>query len=259
VLVGQASVKKENVMLQPERKKIMGRLLIAGALTAMVPSWAASTAGTVAGSVIDDSGRPVGGARVLISQALPAPLRQFTPPPVIAGPSVTMVATDSNGIFSVAGLPDGQYVACAEVSAPGLLDPCHWAASAPTFTVSAGQATADIKITMARGAVVPIHVDDPLALLQPVTESSIASDFQVHLITNKGLHHNASVQASSATSRDLAVTVPFDTAVTLRVMTNHHLIVNDQTGHPAPAAGTSVTAVSGVPLPSFSYVVAGTL
>ena len=223
-----------------------------------LPSWAASPTGTVQGSVVDDSGRPVVGAHVLISFALPATSPQFAPPPVVTGPLAAMVKADSNGIFSVGNLAAGQYIACAEVTTPGLLDPCHWAASAPTFTVSTGKATASVNITMARGAVVPVHIDDPLALLAPVTASSINFDLQVHVVTNDGLHHNAPVQASSAVSRDYAATVPFGTAFTLQVMASAHLKVNDQTGNAISAVGTSLTLASGVTPATVEYSIAGT-
>jgi hypothetical protein len=169
-----------------------------------------------------------------------------------------MVAADANGNFRVGSLPAGRYVACAEVTVPGLLDPCHWAGSAPTFTVVAGQPTTGVDITMARGAVVPIHIADPLGLLQPVSESAINFDFQVHVVTSKGVHHNARVQASSAAGRDLAVTVPFGTAVTLRVMSSH-LTANDQTGSPVSAAGASVTVPSGVSPATVVYTITGTI
>ena len=125
------------------------------------------------------------------------------------------------------------------------------------FAVSDGQTTPAVNITMARGAVVPIHVDDPLGLLQPVTPMAVNFDFQVHLVTSKGLHHNASVQASSAVSGDFVVTFPFGTPVTLKVMSSH-LKVTDQTGNPMSAVGTGVTVASGATPSAVQYVIAGT-
>jgi len=221
-----------------------------------LPAWAATT-GPIQGSVSDDTGKPVPGAQVLINQALPAGSPQFTAPPVVTGPLVISVTADSNGTFHVSALPPGEYVACAEVTTPGLLDPCHWAASAPTFAVTAGNNTTNVDITMARGAVVPIHVNDPQSLLQPVAGSPNPPDFQVHVVTGKGFHYRAAVQASSANSRDLAVTVPFGAAVTLRVATAH-LKVSDQNGNPVSAAGSSVTAPSGGSPATVEFTITGT-
>lgn len=235
----------------------MPRAVLVLMLLTATPAWAASTTGAVEGSVVDDTGAPVGGAHVLINRALPAGSPHFTAPPVVTGPLAAGATADANGRFSVQALAPGEYVACAEASAPGLLDPCHWAASAPTFTVTAGNATADVDITMMRGAVIPIHVNDPQTLLQPVTGSSIAPDFQGHAVTGKGLHYRASVQNTSANNRDLAVTVPFGTAVTLQVVTSR-LKVNDQNGIPVSPSGSSLTIASGDSPAAVEFTIVGT-
>ena len=51
--------------------------------------------------------------------------------PVVTGPLAATTVTNSLGIFSLASLEPGEYVACAETTTPGLLDPCHWASAAP--------------------------------------------------------------------------------------------------------------------------------
>src|SRR5271157_2356007 len=111
--------------------------------------------GAVQGYVLDEAGKAVVGASVSISQALPAGVARTAAPPVITGPQITTSVTDAKGVF-LAALPAGDYVACANAAAPGLLNPCHWAASAPVFSVTAGQSTVTPNIVMAKGAVVPI-------------------------------------------------------------------------------------------------------
>ena len=176
--------------------------------------------------------------------------------PVVTGPLAATTVTNSLGIFSLASLEPGEYVACAETTTPGLLDPCHWASAAPTFTVSASQTTSGVNIVMARGAVVPVHIDDPLTLLKAVT-GPIDFDLQVHVVTARGIHHNASIQALSATGRDLAVTIPFGLSATIQVL-SPHLVVNDSTGKPVSAAGAGITVASGSLLPTVAFAVAGT-
>jgi hypothetical protein len=218
-------------------------------------SSAATTAGALEGTVIDDAGKPVAGAHVLISSVPFTDASHFAPPPIITGALAATATSDSHGAFSVATLPVGQYIACAEVIAPGLLDPCHWAASAPTFTVTAGNPTAGVNITMARGAVVPIHVDDPKGLLKSVT-GPIDFDLQIHAVTSKGIHYNAAIQARGPLKRDHAITIPFDTSVSIRVL-GSHLVVNDPSGQPVPPAGTNVKVPSGSLAATIDYVVAG--
>jgi len=162
---------------------------------------------------------------------------------------------DSSGAFTIPTLPAGQYIACAEATTPGLLDPCHWAESAPTFTVTAGKTTTGVNITMARGAVIPIHIDDPQSLLKPVA-GPIDFDLQIHAVTAKGHHYNANIESSTATTRNHVITVPFGTPVTIQVLTGH-FVVNDESGKPALAAGASVSTPSGASAATISYVVAG--
>jgi hypothetical protein len=216
--------------------------------------WAADgNGGGLTGSVVDDSGQPVS-ARVLISHA-PTGTPPVSAPPVITGPLAAMVSTDVRGSFHAEGLGPGQYIACAEAPAPGLLDPCHWAAAAPTFTVSAGQTTSGVKIVMAKGSVLQIHVNDPLQLLGPVS-TPVDLSFEIHVVTNKGLHYSAPIQSSTATGRDHAITIPFGAAVTLRVL-SARLAVSDQSGNPFPQLGTAINLPSGTPPPIVELSVTG--
>jgi hypothetical protein len=205
----QLRIVKEPMNLHsPSINKWM-RLLAPGAIVS-IHSWAVVSTGKVFGSVVDDSGNPIARARVFINSAPPATAPQFSTPPVVTGKQVAMVASDPSGAFSVGNLPPGQYIACAEAPIQGLLDPCLWATSAPTFTVTAGQSTSAVNVVLARGAILPIHIDDPMALLTPVT-APVDFKLQVHIVTSKGLRYMARIQSSTAGSRNLAMTIPFGT------------------------------------------------
>jgi hypothetical protein len=67
---------------------------------------------SVTGSVVDDSGHPVAGVRVLISHA-PSIKPPVAAPPVITGSLAAMVTADANGAFHAGGLAPDQYIACA--------------------------------------------------------------------------------------------------------------------------------------------------
>jgi hypothetical protein len=219
-------------------------------------------AGTAAGpaligTVVDDTGKPVSGAGALISYALPAGPGQPAVPSVVTGALAATATADAQGVFNVPSLPPGQYIACAETVAPGLLDPCHWAASAPTFAVRSGVPTS-VKIVMTRGAVLSIHLADPLALLPAASSPAGPMDFnlELHVVTQKGLHYSAPIQSRTAVGRDHAITIPFDTPVTLRVLAAH-LLVNDQSGTPVSAVGTIITVPLGTQPQALAYTVVG--
>jgi hypothetical protein len=226
-------------------------------LTAILGTYclsAANAGGNIAGSVVDDSGRPVAGARVLISQA-PSVSHSIAAPPVITGPLAASVTSDSTGNFHADGLVPAQYILCAEASAPGLLDPCHWSTSAPTVNLGAGQALSGLKIIMSKGSIIRVHVDDPQRLLKPVA-TAVDMDFQIHVVTTKGIHYFAPVLSSTGIGREHAITVPFNTPVNIRVL-SPHLNVNDQSGKPFAAAGTSVNVPAGTTPSVVTFTITG--
>jgi len=210
--------------------------------------------GQANGSVVDDAGKPVAYARVFISQALPANAAHPTPPPVITGPQVSSAMAGATGQFS-AFLPPGNYVACAETSTPGLLDPCHFGSSAPTFSVTKGQILTGVKVVMAKGAVVPIHIADPNGLLM-APSGVIAPDCRVQVVTAKGYRYEAPITAHDATSRDHTITLPFGATVTVQVI-SPHLTVTDSTGKAVSSAGASTVIPSGGSPGTFTFTVSG--
>ena len=133
-------------------------------------AWSATIDGSVRGTVVDNTGVPVPGARVVLSHALASSSAsaKFAGPPTITGPRAAAVTADLLGRFT-ATIPGGSYVACAQAPVEGFLDPCHWAAVAPGFNLIAGEQLTGVTITMARGAVIPIHVNDPQGLLAAST------------------------------------------------------------------------------------------
>jgi hypothetical protein len=178
--------------------------------------------------VVTDAGQPVGGALVLISRSAPAnillPASAKSGPPVVTGTLAAKGTTDASGAFSIGNLAAGQYVACAEAAAPGLLDPCHWSASAPTFTVAAGQNASGLTITVTRGAVLTIQLADPRGLLTPAT-GPIDFRCQIHIVTSRGIHYAAPIQSSAVGGRSHAITIPYGTPVALQLLAPHLVLI----------------------------------
>ena len=141
-------------------------------------------------------------------------------------PRVAAVTADLLGRFS-ATIPWRSYVACAQAPVEGFR-PRHWAAVAPGFNLTAGEQLTGVTITMARGAVVPIHVNDPQGLLAAVT-GPFNPNFRFDVVTAKGLHYPARIQAQSAAGQDHAVTIPFGSALQLQVI-SPHLVLADSSG-----------------------------
>jgi hypothetical protein len=216
---------------------------------------AAAAGGSLTGSVVDDSGRPVAGARVLISYA-PSVKPPGVAPPVVTGPLAAVATTDSTGAFHTSSLAPGSYIACSEAPASGYLDPCHWSTSAPNFVISAGEAVPGITIVMPKGAVLSIQVNDPQQVLKPAA-GPIDLALEVHVVTSKGIHYSAPIQSSSATGRSYAIAIPFATPVTLRVLSSH-LAVSDQSGQPVATMGATFNVPAGSTPAVTVFTVTGT-
>jgi hypothetical protein len=223
-------------------------------LTILGPLHAQTSSAAVTGTVVDDAGNPVAAARVLISHAVPANGPHFPAPPTITGHLTATIVSDGNGNFTATNLPAGQYVMCAEVTTQGLLDPCHWAVSAPSFTLTDGQPVSGLKIVMAKGAVLTVHLDDPDGLLNKSVAGPVDFDCAVHVVTSKGIHQFAAIQANNARGRDHVITIPYGTPVTLKVVTAH-LTITDKSGGPVPAQA-SITAAPGATL-AINYTIKG--
>jgi Carboxypeptidase regulatory-like domain len=205
-------------------------------LLGTAPLSAATILGGVTGTVVDDKGKPVSNATVTVSYALPTGAQQPPAPPVITGARAAIVKSDGSGYFKIDNLRAGHYVACAQTAVPGLLDPCHWSAAAPDFTITAGQEVTGLKIVMNTGATIQIHLDDPQKLLAPAS-GPVDFDCQFHIVTPKGHHYQATIQAASSGSRDQAVTIPYGMALTL-ITVSPHVVLKDQSGNaPPPLAG----------------------
>ncbi len=232
--------------------KITLALLLSHFAAASPPQQSCSPTGAVRGIVSDQSGKPIGAARVFISQTLPASAVHQAAPPVVTGPHMTSAITDSNGQF-VAFLPAGSYVACPETTTQGLLDPCRWSTSVSAFTVKSGTTT-EVGVAMAAGAIQSIHVADPGQLLTPVN-GVVDPSCRFVMQTPQGYTYDAVIVNKTSTSRDHMITIPFGSALTMRVVCPH-LVVNDGSGNPAPTAGTAVLAAPGASPATANFTVA---
>ena len=232
---------------------MVARLLITAGIFLPVVVLAATTNGSLSGQVSDDTGKPIPGARVTLSRALPSSGNP-SGPPTITGPRVAAVFADSRGIFSVTTIQAGSYIACAQAPIEGFLDPCHWSSTAPHLTVVAGQRLNGLQVTLARGAIIPIHVNDPQGLLAPASRA-FDRNCEFHIVTPRGLHYSARIQDSSPSGRNHAITVPFGSSFTLQVIAAHFVLA-DTAGKAANAPAT-ITSSLGASIAPMIYTVVG--
>jgi len=219
------------------------RFLAVGAITVQCMLGANTDAGSsLTGLVVDDSGKPIAQARLLISLS-PSVTHKISAPPVITGPLAATVYSDGAGNFRADGLAPGQYIVCAEASELGFLDPCHWSTSAPVAAIAIGRATPGVRVIMAKGSIVKVRVEDLQRLLKSAAVA-VDLDLEIHVVTPRGIHYHAAIQSSTGVGREHTITVPFNTPLTLRVF-SAHLTINDQSGRPFPATGVALNVPAG--------------
>ena len=140
---------------------------------------------------------------------------------------------------------------------PGYLDPCQWAATAPSFTITAGQTLNKLAIVLAQGAVIPIRVNDIAGKMLKQQDGAIDGELQVHAVTATGHHHNALIVGQDAKGRDQTITVPFGTPVSFQVF-SLRLTVSEASGRLSAPNGLSFTVPCGTaPAPIVLTVTGG--
>jgi len=234
---------------------ILAVLYLAAAATA---ASTATPTGSVKGVVQDAGGTPIpGSVRVFISQALPANAIRAAAPPVQTGPHVTSRYTDGAGNFRVDSLAPGDYVVCASAATPGYLDPCQWAAAAPSFTVTADQVVANVTVVLAKGAVIPVRVNDAPQKFLKKQDTGTDGDLQIHAVTGTGNHHMALIVAQDDKGRDHTLTVPFGTPLNFQVF-SPRLAVGEASGKLSAPGGFGLTVPAGTtPAPIVLTVTGG--
>lgn len=233
-------------------------LAILNCLPLVVGLNAQQVTSALTGSVLDTAGVPVAGATVRLRRV---PKTQFE----LTSRTVMRVVrahgdvdfevsatTNSAGIFSVANLPHGGYVACAEF-AFGYVNNCEWTGGV-VFTVPAAT---NPRITATPSAIVSVQVNDPNALLPLAAERPEAPSLLIGVLTKEGAYHRAAVTAGSGATRIYTVAVLPGRDVTVRAASAKFLLA-DPDGKPLPSefVGTGANPTPGKPS-AFLLVVTG--
>jgi hypothetical protein len=218
--------------------------------------WTARPQATAAinGLVKAQDGAPVPGAILSYGRLAPA-AGPHSAPAVL--PPVKTVTTSANGSFSIQNLAGASYLVCAQTSDGAYLDPCHWSASPPTFTVAAGQTI--------NGAVIDIPKGQQVSIAITGSQNTFASEgatpsarLMLGVVAVSGAFHPARLWATTAAGRTYTVTVPFDSPTRFFISPGSFQLFDDS-GLAVAKAGKSVTITApstGAP-PSLSYSLRG--
>ena len=226
-------------------------------LCALTPLPVVAQSGTaqMKGTVVDESGKPIPGARIVYTRK-PHTLMgsdgrnrnspgewQFT----------SQVTSDASGNYQILQLPAGDYEWC--VDAPGYLATCEWTGWRRS-SLLAGQVFDSGAVRLMKAVTVNIRVNDPF-LLVPST-SSIASPLAIGVRDQWGRFHPAHRATNNGNSHVFQVDVPYATPLKVRLHSWRFLLA-DSSGGEVDHWGTEFpfqVAVGASP-PSYVFAISG--
>jgi len=127
---------------------------------------AAAQTGVLKGTVTDESGSPIAGARVsasVVRSMAPLTLAANQRPSFLPAPADG--ATGPKGEFQVSGLSTATYTICVDVPGSDYLNPCFWSDQLATVEAQDGATASGVTIFLAKGVRILFRIDDPTGLL----------------------------------------------------------------------------------------------
>jgi hypothetical protein len=188
--------------------------------------------GAITGALAGDDGTALIGAHVTLHLLPPYPpgrLRQ-TDWAAVSG---------AEGSFRFVGLSEGRYQLCAQVLQSTWLNPCEWGLRPPTVSLSSAQPTAGVTMVLAKGAAVPIRIEDPGQLLSQNEGKTPGAHLLLGVPNDALVFCPASVVSRDATGRNHQIVVPFDSTVKLVVYSSFFRL-SDAVGIPLPRTAVHI-------------------
>lgn len=144
-----------------------------------------------------------------------------------------------DGSFQLKSLIAGSYVVCAQVplalSATPLsdqfIDSCGWQdASVVRISLAEAQARTGVAITMKRGRLLAIRVNDPGKLLPKVVGQPSGKELSLRMAGPSALVRRIPIIGEDAGGRTYGIVIPYDAAHKLWIDSSNFAL-NDENGH----------------------------
>ena len=193
--------------------------------------------------VVNESGRPVGGAVVSYVRIFPVPTALPPQTPTNANPSLGTFLSQKNGGFFFNSLVPGSYRFCAQAPGSDLLNPCEWTGKPPVVNLAPGELQSAIRITMKQGVRLHVRLDDPVQVLSTKSKPAPGNDVRILLSTEKGEFHGMPVVSEDAGGRNHMMLVPDGLPLTLSLR-SANLQVNDQNNNDKSGGDTAPVQVT---------------
>lgn len=186
--------------------------------------------GEITGSLSGDDGATLSGGYVTLHMAprYPPGRRRQIDWAALSGVS---------GSFRFTGLSEGTYRLCAQVLRSTWLDPCEWGLRPPAVSLSSAQPIAGVNMVLAKGAAVPIRIDDPDQVLSQNEGRTPGAHLLLGVPNDAKVFRASPVISRDSSGRNHEVVVPFNSTVKL-VVSSAFFRLADEAGIPLP--GTTV-------------------
>lgn len=184
---------------------------------------------SIGGKVLDaKTAKPISAAWVIANRAG-------------APPFVKNTKSGGDGAFQIQGLTAGTYSICVQAAGDQYLDPCQWAGTPTTATLTSGQTASGITVKLTAASILNIQVQDPQKALSQTTKDGRRPDLTLGVWGPKGLYYpahvsggpNATVAAGpgvqGGASYSYQLAVPLDTTLNFYIA-SHDLQLGDSNG-----------------------------
>jgi hypothetical protein len=191
------------------------------AVLSMLMPWAAD-AGSITGTITAADGTAVDAALTLhdLSTARVSG----------ANPFDHQFASRRDGTFSLSAIPAATYEICVDAPHLQVLDPCRWGGSTKKATVTAGGTVTGFDLTVKRGYLLQVRVNDPSQVLPPPVGGLGGSALQMIVQTPEGQIENLRLQGSDAAGRTHYLVIPYESPLLLTVTAGAGFALSDSNG-----------------------------
>jgi hypothetical protein len=193
------------------------------------------------GQVVDGSGQAVAGVRVSYRRRVQFASDHAGHLRLAAGEvrAAGVVVSDAGGEFAIAGLPQGDYVVCADRPSGGYLDPCKWANPLLVTSLAPNEVRSLGLFILPVGAVLTVRLTDATGLLAASAAGAPGGGPVVGAQLSPGNVVRALVVSSGSSEVDYQVTVPYNTALGLWVF-SRDLSMKDSNGNSLAREGAII-------------------
>ncbi len=195
--------------------------------------------GPAQGSVTDDQGKPLSGAKISYRRIgqLVGPASHPVP---AAGeiPTQGLALSDSAGLYRLPTVPVGDYLLCGTVPSGPYLDPCKWQSA---IHVNVGNASVSAPtVALRKGVFLNVQINDPSGLLPKVVDRLFqAGNLVVGIKFAQGAYLGAENMTLDATGRSYQMAIPAGVPLSLWLF-SRGISITDSTGKSVAPNGATI-------------------